>query len=234
MQDAGMITPCPRLPARVIGLLIPIQSRVYEYVPIDVSMAVEVDALYGSIRSIHPGIKSSCSCAAHLLSSNVAMSAQKIKRLKEVIEMRARFRASGKKLVFTNGCFDILHVGHVRYLNEARALGDALIVGINSDRSVRKIKGESRPIVPEEERAEVVAALASVDAVFIFDDSTPKQVIDAIVPDILVKGADWGIEEIVGRDTVENAGGVVLNVPLVGGSSTTGIIRKVLDRFGKH
>jgi rfaE bifunctional protein nucleotidyltransferase chain/domain len=162
------------------------------------------------------------------------MSAQKVKRLKEVIEMRARFRASGKKLVFTNGCFDILHVGHVRYLNEARALGDALIVGINSDRSVRKIKGESRPIVPEEERAEVVAALASVDAVFIFDDSTPKQVIDAIVPDILVKGADWGIEEIVGRYTVENAGGVVLNVPLVEGSSTTGIIQKVLDRFGKH
>jgi len=210
------------------------QSRIYDYLPLDASMAVEAGAFYGSVRSIHRGIKPSCSWAAHLLSSNLAMSAQKIKRLKEVIEMRARFRASGKKLVFTNGCFDILHVGHVRYLNEARALGDALIVGINSDRSVRKIKGESRPIVPEEERAEVVAALASVDAVFIFDDPTPKQVIDAIVPDILVKGADWGVEEIVGRDTVENAGGVVLNVPLVEGSSTSGIIRKVLDRFGKH
>jgi D-beta-D-heptose 7-phosphate kinase/D-beta-D-heptose 1-phosphate adenosyltransferase len=162
------------------------------------------------------------------------MSAQKVKSLKEVIEMRARLRDSGKKLVFTNGCFDILHVGHVRYLNEARALGDALIVGINSDRSVRRIKRESRPIVPEAERAEVVAALASVDAVFIFDDPTPKQVIDAIVPDVLVKGADWGITEIIGRDTVENAGGVVLNVPLVEGTSTTGIIQKVLERFGKR
>jgi D-glycero-beta-D-manno-heptose 1-phosphate adenylyltransferase len=161
------------------------------------------------------------------------MSAQKIQTLKEAIEMRAQFRNLGKRVVFTNGCFDILHVGHVRYLNQARALGDALIVGINSDRSVREIKGELRPVVPEAERAEVVAGLGCVDAVFIFDDPTPKQIINAIVPDVLVKGADWGISEIVGRDTVESAGGVVLNVPLVEGSSTTGIIQKVLDRFGK-
>jgi len=161
------------------------------------------------------------------------MSLQKIKSLNEVVEERIRLRDLGKKLVFTNGCFDILHVGHVRYLNQARSLGDALVVGVNSDRSVRKIKGESRPIVPESERAEVLAALACVDLVFIFDDPTPKRVIDAIVPDVLVKGADWGISEIVGRDTVESAGGVVLNVPLVEGSSTTEIIHKVVERFGK-
>jgi D-glycero-beta-D-manno-heptose 1-phosphate adenylyltransferase len=161
------------------------------------------------------------------------MSAQKVKTLKEIIPLRAALRERGKKLVFTNGCFDILHVGHVRYLNEARSLGDALIVGINSDRSVREIKGATRPIIPEADRAEVIAALASVDYVFIFDDPTPKQVIDAIVPDVLVKGADWDISEIVGRDTVESAGGVVRNVPLVEGSSTTDIIRRVLDHFGK-
>ena len=161
------------------------------------------------------------------------MSAQKIKTLNEILQLRARFRELGKKLVFTNGCFDILHVGHVRYLNQARSLGDALVVGVNSDRSVREIKGESRPIVPELERAEVVAALASVDFVFVFDDTTPKRVLDAIVPDVLVKGADWSLSEIVGRDTVENAGGVVLNLSLVEGSSTTEIIRKVLERFGR-
>ena len=161
------------------------------------------------------------------------MSLQKIKSLKEIVQVRARLRELGKKLVFTNGCFDILHIGHVRYLNQARALGDALVVGVNSDRSVREIKGESRPIVSELERAEVLAALACVDLVFIFDDFTPKRVIDAIVPDVLVKGADWSIDEIVGRDTVENAGGVVLNVPLVEGSSTTEIIQRILEHFGK-
>jgi rfaE bifunctional protein nucleotidyltransferase chain/domain len=161
------------------------------------------------------------------------MSADKIKSIEQIVQIRARLRESKKKLVFTNGCFDILHVGHVRYLKEARALGDALIVAINSDRSVREIKGNSRPIMPELERAEVIAALASVDYAVIFDDPTPKKVIDAIVPDILVKGADWGISDIVGRDTVENAGGAVLNIRLVEGSSTTEIIRKVLERFGR-
>jgi len=106
------------------------------------------------------------------------------------------------------------------------------VVAINSDLSVRKIKGESRPIVPESERAEVLAALACVDFVFIFDDPTPKRIIDAIVPDVLVKGADWSLSEIVGRDTVENAGGVVLNIPLVEGSSTTSIIQRILEHFG--
>ncbi|MBP1625274.1 MAG: cytidyltransferase-related domain [Acidobacteria bacterium] len=168
-----------------------------------------------------------------MLFSIAGMSVQKIKSLKEIVQLRPGLRESGKKLVFTNGCFDILHIGHVRYLNYARSLGDALVVGINSDRSVREIKGYPRPIMPEQERAEVLAALASVDFVFVFDDPTPQRVIDAIVPDVLVKGADWDIAEIVGRDTVESAGGIVLNVPLVQGSSTTDIIKKILERFGK-
>jgi rfaE bifunctional protein nucleotidyltransferase chain/domain len=176
--------------------------------------------------------RQSCRGDMHLLSSIVAMSVQKIKTLDEIVRLRPGLRESGKKLVFTNGCFDILHAGHVRYLNHARSLGDALVVAVNSDHSVRKIKGESRPIVPEQERAEVLAALACVDFVFIFDDPTPKHVIDAIVPDVLIKGADWNIDEIVGRDTVEKAGGIVLNVPLVEGSSTSDIIKRVLERFG--
>jgi len=168
-----------------------------------------------------------------LLCSKVNMSVRKIKTLEQVVRLRARLRKSGKKLVFTNGCFDLLHVGHVRYLNQARSMGDALVVGINSDSSVREIKGDSRPVVPEAERAEVLAALASVNWVFIFADPTPQRVIDAIVPDVLVKGADWEIPDIVGRDTVEKAGGVVLSIPLVEGSSTSKIIRKVLQDFGQ-
>jgi D-beta-D-heptose 7-phosphate kinase/D-beta-D-heptose 1-phosphate adenosyltransferase len=159
---------------------------------------------------------------------NREMAVNKILSLEEVPAWRARLKKSGKRLVFTNGCFDILHVGHVRYLNKARVLGDALVVAVNSDRSVRRIKGELRPIVPELERAEVLAALASVDYVFIFDDTTPRRIIDAIVPDVLVKGADWGLSDVVGRDTVESAGGRVLTVPLVEGSSTSEIIRKVM------
>ncbi len=162
------------------------------------------------------------------------MSTAKIKTLEEMVRIRARLREDGKRLVFTNGCFDLLHVGHVRYLNHARSLGDALVVAVNSDGSVRRIKGEGRPILPAAERAEVLSALACVDYVFIFDDPTPREVIDAIIPDVLVKGADWGISEIVGRETVEKSGGVVLNIPLVEGSSTTGLIRKVLDRFGSR
>jgi len=160
------------------------------------------------------------------------MSIQKIKTLEEIIGLRNQFRKQGKKVVFTNGCFDILHKGHVRYLNQARSLGDVLIVGINSDSSVREIKGPSRPIVPESERAEVLAALGCVDYVFIFADPTPERVIEALVPDVLVKGADWKISEIIGRDTVEKAGGIVRNLPLVEGSSTSGIIQKVIRNCG--
>src|SRR5512137_773066 len=168
-----------------------------------------------------------------LLFSCVNMGLEKIRSLDEIVQIRQQLRRSGRRLVFTNGCFDLLHAGHVRYLNQARSLGDALIVGLNSDDSVHALKGEGRPLVPEGERAEVLAALACIDYIFIFDDPTPGRVIDAIVPDVLVKGADWGISEIVGRDTVEKAGGVVRNIPLVEGSSTTDIIRKVLERFGK-
>jgi len=160
------------------------------------------------------------------------MALHKIKTLDQILRIRNQLRKSRKKLVFTNGCFDILHVGHVRFLNQARALGDALVVAVNTDRSVRQIKEASRPIVPEGERAEILAALECVDYVFLFDEPTPQEVIDAIVPDVLVKGADWGLSEIVGRATVEGAGGVVRNISLVEGSSTTGIIEKVLERFG--
>lgn len=161
------------------------------------------------------------------------MTTQKIKTLEEILRIRERLRREGKKLVFTNGCFDLLHVGHVRYLKQARSLGDALAVGLNSDRSVRELKGVGRPIIPEEERAEILSALACVDYVFIFNDLTPQRVIDAIVPDILAKGADWGISEIVGRETVEKAGGMVCSIPLVEGSSTSSIIKTVVDQFGK-
>jgi D-beta-D-heptose 7-phosphate kinase/D-beta-D-heptose 1-phosphate adenosyltransferase len=161
------------------------------------------------------------------------MSVRKVKTLEEIIRLRTALRESGKKVVFTNGCFDLLHLGHIRYLNQARSMGDALVVGINSDSSVREIKGDPRPVVPEAERAEVLAALESVDYVFIFPDPTPQRVIDAIVPDVLVKGADWEIPEIVGRDTVEKAGGIVRSIPLVEGSSTSEMIRKIVRNFGQ-
>ncbi len=126
--------------------------------------------------------------------------------------------------MFTNGVFDLLHPGHVRYLQDARALGDALIVAVNSDRSVRANKGPSRPVNPEQERAEVLAALASVDAVVVFDEDTPHDIISHIQPDVLVKGADWGPDNIVGRDIVEARGGKVVRVTLAEGYSTTRII----------
>jgi D-beta-D-heptose 7-phosphate kinase/D-beta-D-heptose 1-phosphate adenosyltransferase len=134
---------------------------------------------------------------------------------------------TGGRVVFTNGVFDLLHPGHVRYLNDARALGNALIVGINSDHSVRANKGPSRPITPERERAELIAALRSVDAVTIFDEETPHAVIAAVQPDVLVKGADWGPDHIVGRDLVEARGGAVVRVPLAEGFSSTRLIEKV-------
>ncbi len=136
-------------------------------------------------------------------------------------------RGRGVRIVFTNGVFDLLHPGHVRYLQEARALGDLLIVGLNADESVRRNKGSSRPITPEHERAEVVAALACVDAVVVFREDTPDRIIRTIQPDVLVKGADWPADQIVGRDTVEARGGRVVLIPVEPGYSTTSIVERI-------
>ena len=136
-------------------------------------------------------------------------------------------RASGKTIVFTNGVFDLLHIGHLRYLEEAKRLGDTLLVGINSDRSVRLLKGSDRPITVEGERAEVLAALTCVDGVVIFDEETPRDLIQAIQPDVLVKGSDWAEDAIVGRDIVEARGGRVVRVAIQPGHSTTGIVEKI-------
>ena len=136
-------------------------------------------------------------------------------------------RASGRRVVFTNGVFDLLHPGHVRYLQQARALGDLLVVGINSDRSVRANKGPERPITPEAERGEVLAALACVDGVTVFDEETPFLIIQDLEPDVLVKGADWAADAIVGRDIVEARGGKVVRVPVEQGHSTTSIVQKI-------
>ena len=138
-----------------------------------------------------------------------------------------RLRAAGKTVVFTNGVFDLLHVGHLRYLKQARALGDALIVGLNSDRSVRAIKGAGRPITPETERVEILSALACVDGVVVFDEDTPHGVIGALQPDVLVKGADWAADAIVGREIVEARGGRVVRIPIEPGHSTSAIVEKI-------
>jgi D-beta-D-heptose 7-phosphate kinase/D-beta-D-heptose 1-phosphate adenosyltransferase len=148
----------------------------------------------------------------------------------EVQALVDRWRAAGRTVVFTNGVFDLLHVGHLRYLQQARALGDALIVGLNSDRSVRANKGPSRPVTPEAERAEILEALACVDAVVVFDRETPHELIAALQPDVLVKGADWAEDAIVGRDLVEARGGRVVRVPLEAGRSTTAIIEKIKNQ----
>ena len=136
-------------------------------------------------------------------------------------------KRDGRRVVFTNGCFDILHPGHVRMLEKARSLGDALIVGINSDASVQEIKGPQRPLIPEAERAELLAALEAVDFVTVFDEPTPRELIAAILPAVLVKGSDWGPDEIVGREEVEAAGGEVISIPLEVGYSTTKLIERI-------
>ena len=159
------------------------------------------------------------------------MTSQKIKTLEEMIRSRADLKNSGKKLVFANGCFDILHIGHIRCLNQARALGDALVVAVHSDRSVRQIKGPARPVIPEAERAELLAALSCVDFVVILDDANPKDIVLSIVPDMLVRQTGRSIDDISERDRAETTGIAVHHIPLVEGASTTGIIRKVLERF---
>ncbi len=147
-------------------------------------------------------------------------------RAAQVLVQQAR--SAGQVVVFTNGVFDVLHPGHVRYLRDARALGDLLIVGVNSDRSVRALgKSPDRPINPESERAEVLTALASVDAAVVFDEDTPHAIVSALLPDILVKGADWGADAIVGRDVVEARGGKVVQIELAQGYSTTAIVERI-------
>jgi rfaE bifunctional protein nucleotidyltransferase chain/domain len=150
----------------------------------------------------------------------------------EMLGERQRLRSSGVRVVFTNGVFDLLHVGHMRYLEQARSLGDVLIVAINSDRSVRELKGPSRPVFVEHERAEVLAALRQVNYVTVFDDISPRSLIATLLPDVLVKGGDYGLDEIHGREEVEAAGGRVVSLPFVDGSSTTGMIEKMRREAG--
>ena len=147
----------------------------------------------------------------------------------ELIAQRARWKAAGQAVVFTNGCYDLLHPGHIRLLEKARSLGDILILALNSDASVQRLKGPSRPLTPEGERVEMAAALEAVDAVTLFDEDTPRELIAALLPDILVKGADWA-HWIAGREEVEAAGGRVLALNLEPGYSTTGIVESLLAR----
>jgi rfaE bifunctional protein nucleotidyltransferase chain/domain len=151
----------------------------------------------------------------------------KIVSQQELIQATAREKRNGRRVVFTNGCFDLLHPGHVRCLAEARALGDVLVVAVNSDRSVRGNKGSERPLVPERDRAEVLAALAAVDYVTIFDEPTPRELISRVLPDILVKGADWAPGQIAGREEVEAAGGRVVSIPLAPGYSTSDLVQRI-------
>jgi D-beta-D-heptose 7-phosphate kinase/D-beta-D-heptose 1-phosphate adenosyltransferase len=155
----------------------------------------------------------------------------KVKDLHEIKKETDQLKAMGKKVVFTNGCFDLLHPGHARYLWAAKQLGDFLVVAVNSDRSVQAIKAKGRPIVPERERAEMVAALQCVDGVVIFDEDAPLGVIEHLLPDVLVKGGDWQEGEIVGSDVVKQAGGEIQRIPFVAGYSTTIIIKKISDLF---
>ena len=150
----------------------------------------------------------------------------------EAAALVRQLRSQGKRIIFTNGVFDLLHPGHVRYLQQARALGDALLVGLNSDRSVRANKGAGRPITPDLERAEILAALACVDGVVVFDEPTPLELITALQPDVLVKGADWAEDAIVGRDIVEKRGGLVVRIDVAPGFSTSAIVEKIRNRIG--
>jgi rfaE bifunctional protein nucleotidyltransferase chain/domain len=154
---------------------------------------------------------------------------REILTLEEAILRFGREKRNGRRIVFTNGCFDLLHPGHITSLEQARALGDALIVGLNSDASVRQLKGAGRPVLPEQERAEILVALECVDAVVIFDALTPREVIARLLPDVLVKGGDWPGDQIVGREEVEAAGGRVVAIPVVPGYSTTTILRKIRE-----
>jgi D-glycero-beta-D-manno-heptose 1-phosphate adenylyltransferase len=147
----------------------------------------------------------------------------------ELIARRSEWKREGKSVVFTNGCYDLLHPGHVRLLEQARSLGDALILALNTDSSIQRMKGPSRPLMPQQQRAELAAALEAVDAVALFDEDTPRELIAAVLPDVLVKGADWN-HFVAGREEVEAAGGKVVNLPLEPGFSTTKMVEDLLRR----
>ncbi|MBN1848964.1 MAG: D-glycero-beta-D-manno-heptose 1-phosphate adenylyltransferase [Deltaproteobacteria bacterium] len=151
----------------------------------------------------------------------------KIKNISDARKEMVLLKTNGKKIVFTNGCFDILHIGHLRYLYKAKQLGDFLMVGLNSDRSVRSIKGPERPIIPQDQRAEMLAAIGFVDGVILFDEDDPLELIKQLMPDILVKGEDWSEDDIIGSDVVKAGGGEVQRIPLVSGFSTTELIKKI-------
>ncbi len=154
---------------------------------------------------------------------------EKIKSLEELKRLCQEWKASGQRIVFTNGCFDILHPGHVRYLEQAAALGDRLVVGVNSDRSVTRLKGPSRPVMDQASRAELLAALVFVNAVVIFDEDTPYRLIQELMPHVLVKGGDWPEDKIVGADIVKVSGGMVKSIPYVEGFATTSLISRILE-----
>lgn len=153
----------------------------------------------------------------------------KLRTLPELVTIVHVCRTLGQRVVFTNGCFDLLHRGHTRLLQQARGLGDLLIVGLNSDASVRLLKGPSRPVLLQDERAELLSALASVDYVVIFEEADPSRIIADLEPDVLVKGADWAKDEVIGRETVERRGGQIVTIPLVKGCSTSRIVRRIIE-----
>ena len=158
---------------------------------------------------------------------------EKIKERKEIRRIAEGLKAEGKRIVFTNGCFDLLHVGHVRYLEQAKALGDILIVGINGNHSVRGLKGPLRPILPVEDRAEILSGLGCIDYITVFDEPTPLELITLLKPHVLVKGGDWTKDEVIGSEVVEGLDGKVVLLPFVEGSSTSNLIETILKRHEK-
>ena len=156
---------------------------------------------------------------------------EKVLSLEDMLKQVEHLREKSQRMVFTNGCFDIIHPGHIHYLHSARQLGDVLIVGVNSDRSIKKLKGVLRPIMNQNERVLVLSAITSVDYITIFEEDTPLRLIGSILPDVLVKGADWDVREIVGKETVEASGGAVISLPYQKGLSSTAIVERILNRY---
>jgi D-beta-D-heptose 7-phosphate kinase/D-beta-D-heptose 1-phosphate adenosyltransferase len=159
---------------------------------------------------------------------------QKVKARRELLRIINDLKAEGKRIVFTNGCFDLLHIGHVRYLEKAKALGDVLVIGVNSDASVRKLKGLKRPILPEAERAEILSGLGCVDYITLFDEMDPLKLITSLRPNVLVKGGDWTKEQTVGKEVVERSGGKVVIIPFVKGASTSTLVETILKKYEKR